>query len=57
MKTESLCVECLAGKLPYYVFCICLLTNKYQKYKAVELGDQLMSGWPDIDNNCPIDNN
>ena len=23
------------------VFCICLLTNKYQKYKSVELGDQL----------------
>ena len=22
-----------------YVFCICLLTNKYQKYKSVELGD------------------
>ena len=24
-----------------YVFCICLLTYKYQKYKSVELGDQL----------------
>ena len=23
------------------VFCICMLTNKYQKYKSVELGDQL----------------
>ena len=26
-----------------YVFCICLLANKYQKYKLVELGDQLGS--------------
>ena len=26
----------------YYGLCICLLTtNKYQKYKSVELGDQL----------------
>ena len=24
-----------------YVFCICLLTYRYQKYKSVELGDQL----------------
>ena len=38
------------SRLPCYVFCICLLTtgvatansiNKYQKYKSVELGDQL----------------
>ena len=37
-----------------YVFCICLLTYKYQKYeykykyqkyKSVELGDQLGEGW------------
>ena len=32
-------------RLPCYVFCICLLTytntNKEQKYKSVELGDQL----------------
>ena len=26
---------------PGRFFCICLLTNKYQKYKLVELGDQL----------------
>ena len=31
----------MASRLPCYVFCICLLTNKYQKYKSVELGDQL----------------
>ena len=39
----------LTSRLPCYVFCICLLTifillfitNKYQKYKSVELGDQL----------------
>ena len=31
------------SRLPCYVFCICLLTtNKYQKYKSVELGDQLV---------------
>ena len=24
-----------------FLFCICHLTNKYQKYKSVELGDQL----------------
>ena len=29
------------SRLPCYVFCICMLTNKYQKYKSVELGDQL----------------
>ena len=31
------------SRLPCYVFCICLLTytNKYHKYKSVELGDQL----------------
>ena len=34
----------MASKLPCYVFCICLLTNKYQKYKSVELGDQLQHG-------------
>ena len=30
------------SRLPCYVFCICLSTNKYQKYKSVELGDQLI---------------
>ena len=29
------------SRLPCYVFCICLSTNKDQKYKSVELGDQL----------------
>ena len=29
------------SRLPCYVFCICPLTYKYQKYKSVELGDQL----------------
>ena len=29
------------NRWPCYVFCICMLTNKYQKYKSVELGDQL----------------
>ena len=29
------------SRLPGYLFCICLSTNKYQKYKSVELGDQL----------------
>ena len=34
--------DLLTSRLPCYVFCICLLaTNKYQKYKSVELGDQL----------------
>ena len=33
--------ELSLGRLPCYVFCICLLTNKYQKYKSVELDDQL----------------
>ena len=28
-------------RLPCYVFSICLLTNRYQKYKSVEWGDQL----------------
>ena len=28
--------------MPCYVFCICLLTNIYQKYKSVALGDQLV---------------
>ena len=32
-----------SSRLPCYVFCICQLTNKYQTYKSVELGDQL--GW------------
>ena len=34
---------CFPRRLPCYVFCICLLTytNRYQKYKSVELGDQL----------------
>ena len=27
---------------PANVFCICLSRNKYQKYKLVELGDQLV---------------
>ena len=33
----------IISRLPCYVFCICLLTNKnkYQKYKSVELGDEL----------------
>ena len=30
-----------ASRLPWCVFYICLLTNKYRKYKSVELGDQL----------------
>ena len=31
------------GTLPCYVFCICLLTtNKYQKYKSVEMGNELI---------------
>ena len=29
------------SRLPCLVFCICMLTNKYQKYKLVDLGDQL----------------
>ena len=30
------------SRSPCYVFCICVLTyQKYQKYKSVELGDQL----------------
>ena len=32
----------LSSRLPCYVFCICLLTYKYQKYKSVELGGQLI---------------
>ena len=31
----------VTSRLPCYVFRICLLTNIYQKYKSVELGDQL----------------
>ena len=27
----------------YYVFCICLLTNKYQKYKLVKSSNQLIT--------------
>ena len=38
--------EC--SRLPCYVFCICLLTFKYQKYKSVELGDHL--GWVSLSN-------
>ena len=35
-------IQCNATcRFPCYVFCICLLTYKYQKYKSVELGDQL----------------
>ena len=39
----------MVGRLPRYVFCICLLTNtnRYQKYKSVELGDQLPKGVKD----------
>ena len=29
------------SRWPCYVFCICLSTDKYEKYKSVELGDQL----------------
>ena len=36
-------VKCFTSRLPCYVFCICLLTNKDQKYKSVELGHQLIS--------------
>ena len=36
-------MPCTSSRLPCYVFCICLLTNKYQKYKSVELGDQLLT--------------
>ena len=36
-------MHCAISRLPCYVFRICLLTNKYQKYKSVELGDQLTS--------------
>ena len=36
-------IACKTSRLPCYVFCICLFTNKYQKYKSVELGDQLTS--------------
>ena len=39
---KSLGMPCTSSRLPCYVFCICLLTNKYQKYKSVELGDQLL---------------
>ena len=28
------------SRLPCYVVCICLSTNRYQKYNSVELGDQ-----------------
>ena len=35
------------SRLPCHVFCIGLLTtNKYQKYKSVELGDQLLYVYP-----------
>ena len=39
------------SRLPCYVFCICPLTYKYQKYKSVELGDQLRSFYPDDQQN------
>ena len=35
-----------------YAFCICLLTFRYQKYKSVDLGDQLVSPQPDCPNLC-----
>ena len=35
---------------PCYIFCICMLTNKYQKYKPVELEDQLLWSWQYHDN-------
>ena len=36
-------LHCCSSRLHCYVFCFCLLTtNKYQKYKSVELGDQLL---------------
>ena len=34
-------ITIIISRLPCYVFCICMLTNKYQKYNSVELGDQL----------------
>ena len=35
---------CPPSRLPCHVFYICMFTNiKYQKYKPVELGDQLLS--------------
>ena len=40
------CSSYQPSRLPSYVFYVCLLTNeynKYQKYKSVELGDQLLS--------------
>ena len=39
------------SRLPYYIFCICMLT--YQKYKSVELGDQLASHCHSIHLPCP----
>ena len=45
-------MEWWISRLPCYVFCICLLTNKYQKYKSVELGDQLAHAHPDEDSHC-----
>ena len=35
-----------------YAFCICLSTFRYQKYKSVDLGDQLVSPQPDCPNLC-----
>ena len=40
--TITITILSSSSRLPCYVFCICLLTNKYQKYKSVELGDQLL---------------
>ena len=41
-----------------YVFCICLLTYKDQKYKSVELGDQLkptkLNGWTEAVKKEPL---
>ena len=31
----------MVADYPAFVFYICPLTNKYQKYKSVELGDQV----------------
>ena len=40
-------VNRIYSRLPCYVFCICMLTdmstNEYQKYKSIELGDQLQN--------------
>ena len=48
LTDSSTSLSCILppSRLPCYVFCICLLTNKYQKYKSVELGDQLPPSQP-----------